>query len=206
MVLIWCMIDHGLTQHSLSPLFSRHMANTTSPLDHNSHVAVATLAGRRHRHLDPLTRPSSGPPQRHSTHTPLMSQLPPLPFCSHKCYAFNYFMPFSSWALLQKPSPNLNTHHTHNFKCFSSFHFPFSLYFSFYFPTFSYTHITDYHNQQDKEKGKKLKLIGEEVVSGRKRDQDIHVWIDIILYDDLQEKKKKVKMILVLVFEVLSLF
>jgi len=48
--------------------------------------------------------------------------------------------------------PNLNTHHTHNFKCFSSFHFPFSLYFPFLFLTYltpPHTHITAfYHNHQ----------------------------------------------------------
>lgn len=130
--------DHALlAQHRLSPLFSGHMANTTDPLWTTTPTWLwpplpaggsATWTPLHDRVEDHLW----------GTTLPLSCRSLALPFCSHECYAFNYFMSFSQWVHAQKASsPKLNSHHTHNFKCFSPFHFPFFFINSFNFLAFA---------------------------------------------------------------------
>lgn len=95
---------------------------------------------------------------------------------------------FPNGPLPKRLPPKLNTHHTHNFKCFSPFHFPFFFINSFNFLAFANqlniptsTHALEvYHNEQDKEIEKVKKKREKIVVSGIELKKGIMKWNYII--------------------------
>lgn len=125
------------TTQAVTSFLRTHGEHHWSPLDHNSHVAVATLAGRRQCHLNSFTRPSWGPPLRHNTTGPFpVAASTPILF-SQSAMLSIISCRFPNGPLPKRLPPKLNTHHTHNFKCFSPFHFPFFFINSFNFLAFA---------------------------------------------------------------------